>query len=274
MWFKNRSCDLTRPILHPDPTIVKVFPFISILYLTIGEINVRLFGMRDAIEVRIPGLGETQRRLLLLLKRRGPSTTTELAADFDLATGTLREHLNSLDAHRLIERAGTRRGGPGRPQVLYRLSEAGEALFPSNEAELLVEFVKFLLSSDRAPVVEQFFRERTDQAYLEVARRLERMTADEREREAVRILRHAGFMPELRRDEATGESIIQLCNCPLKSVIAVTRRPCAAEEEFVARLVDAEIERFAYLPDGDDSCSYRIRRPRKHSGTRDGAAPD
>jgi hypothetical protein len=40
----------------------------------------------------------------------------------------------------------------------------------------------------------------------------------------------------------------------------VTRRPCAAEEELVTRLVGAPIERFAYMPDGDDSCSYRIRR--------------
>lgn len=216
--------------------------------------------MRDTNEVRIPGLGETQRRLLLLLKRRGPSTTAELAAEFELATGTLREHLNSLDARRLIERAGTRRDGPGRPRVLYRLSEAGEALFPSNEAGLLVELVKFLLSANGDAVVDEFFQERTERAYAEVNQRLEGMTPEERESEAVEILKQAGFMPELRRDEATGESIIQLCNCPLKSVIAVTRRPCAAEEDFVARLVDGEIERFSYLPDGDDSCSYRIHR--------------
>lgn len=217
--------------------------------------------MRNTNEVRIPGLGETQRRLLLLLKRRGPSTTAELAAEFELATGTLREHLNSLDARRLIERAGTRRHGPGRPRVLYRLSEAGEALFPSNEAGLLVELVKFLVSSTGDAVVDEFFRERTQHASAEVAQRLEGMTAEERESEAVEILKRAGFMPELRRDEAAGESIIQLCNCPLKSVIAVTRRPCAAEEHFVARLVGGEIERFSYLPDGDDSCSYRIHRP-------------
>ena len=62
-------------------------------------------------------------------------------------------------------------------------------------------------------------------------------------------------------DPETGETVIRLCNCPLKSVIAVTRRPCAAEERFVSQLVDGTLERFAYMPDGDDSCSYRIRRP-------------
>lgn len=216
--------------------------------------------MRDVGEVRIPGLGDTQRHLLLMLKRRGPSTTAELAAEFDLAQGTLREHLNSMDARGLIERAGTRRDGPGRPRVVYRLSEAGESLFPSNEAELLAALVQYMLASGQGDLVDRFFQRRGELAYAEAAPGLEDLPAEDREREARRILKAAGFMPELIRDEATGETILQLCNCPLKSVIAVSRRPCAAEEELVARLVDARIERFAYMPDGDDSCSYRIRR--------------
>lgn len=216
--------------------------------------------MSDAGEVRIPGLGDTQRQLLLMLKRRGPATTAELADEFHLARGTLREHLYSLDARGLIERAGSRRAGPGRPRVVYRLSEAGESLFPSNEAELLAAFVRHLLATGRAELVDRFFSRRSELAYAEAAPGLDGMSTEEREREAVRILEAAGFMPELLRDEVTGETILQLCNCPLKSVIAVTRRPCAAEEQLVARLVGARIERLAYMPDGDDSCSYRIRR--------------
>ncbi|MGD8494758.1 MAG: MarR family transcriptional regulator [Gemmatimonadales bacterium] len=216
--------------------------------------------MREAGEVRIPGLGDTQRQLLLLLKRRGPSTTAELADECHLAQGTLREHLYSLDARGLIERAGSRRQGPGRPRVVYRLSDVGESLFPSNEAELLAAFVQHLLATGRAELVDRFFEQRSELAYAEAAPALEGVPVEEREREAVRVLKAAGFMPELLRDEATGEMILQLCNCPLKSVIAITRRPCAAEEKLVAQLVDARIERFAYMPEGDDSCSYRIRR--------------
>lgn len=219
--------------------------------------------MREADQIRIPGLGDTQRQLLHALKRRGPSTTSELAEGFDLASGTLREHLKSLEARRLIERTGTKRHGPGRPHVIYGLTDAGEALFPSGEAELLVEFVEFLLDSGRDGVIDEFFERRVDEAYSQAARRVERMTVEHREQEAVRILAEAGFMPELDEDPETGETVIRLCNCPLKSVIAVTRRPCAAEERFVSQLVDGVLERFAYMPDGDDSCSYRIRRPGK-----------
>ncbi|MFW6084032.1 MAG: helix-turn-helix transcriptional regulator [Gemmatimonadota bacterium] len=217
--------------------------------------------MRDADQLRFPGLGDTQRQLLHALKRRGPSTTGELAEGFDLARGTLREHLKSLEARRLVERAGTKRHGPGRPHVIYGLTDAGEALFPTGEAELLVEFIEYLLQSGQEDVIDTFFEQRVDEAYAEAAARVEGMTVEHREREAVRILADAGFMPELEKDEETGETVIRLCNCPLKSVIAVSRRPCAAEERFVSQLVDAELERFAYMPDGDDSCSYVIRRP-------------
>lgn len=223
--------------------------------------------MRDTEQVRIPGLGETQRGLLHTLKRRGPSTTGELAEGFDLATGTLREHLKSLEARRLIERTGTRRHGPGRPHVIYALTEAGEALFPSGEAELLVEFVEYLLATGREDVIDRFFEQRVDAALEEATARVERMTREHREAEVVRILAEAGFMPVLEQDEESGENVIRLCNCPLKSVISVTRRPCAAEERFVSEVVGARLERFAYMPDGDDSCSYRVRRPGADGGT-------
>lgn len=216
----------------------------------------------DDHALRIPGLGETQRLLLQELKRRGPATTTELCEGFDLAGGTVREHLKALEARRLIERVGTRRAGPGRPHFIYGLTDAGQTLFPSGEGELLVEIVSFLLATGRDDVIDEFFARRVDAKWAAVADRIERMTVEHREREALRILADEGFMPILETDDETGESVIRLCNCPIRSVIAVTRRPCAAEEKLVSRLVDGKLERFAYMPDGDDSCSYRIRRPR------------
>ena len=216
--------------------------------------------MRDADQIRVPGLGQTQRELLQLLKRRGPSTTTELAESFDLASGTLREHLKSLEARRLLERVGTRREGPGRPHFIYGLTDAGQALFPQGEAELLVELVEYLLTTEGSEVLENFFEQRVDAIYSEAAGRIEEMVADERRGEAVRLLADAGFMPQVGEDPETGETLIRLCNCPLKSVIAVTRGPCQAEERLVSQLLNADLERIAYMPDGDDSCTYRIIR--------------
>ena len=218
--------------------------------------------MREADEIRVPGLGETQQALLQTLKRRGPSTTTELAEIFDLATGTLREHLKALEVRRLLERVGTRREGPGRPHFIYGLTDAGRALFPQGEAQLLVELVEYLLSTGRSAVLESFFEQRVDDSYAEVSGRIEQMMAVERRDEAVRLLSDAGFMPEVGEDPETGELLIRLCNCPIESVIAVTRKPCRAEERLVSQLLGKELERITYMPDGDDSCTYRIKHDR------------
>ena len=59
-----------------------------------------------------------------------------------------------------MERVGRRREGPGRPHVIYNLTDAGEALFPQGEAEVLVEMVEYLLGTGRVELVEEFFLNR------------------------------------------------------------------------------------------------------------------
>jgi predicted ArsR family transcriptional regulator len=215
--------------------------------------------MQDSDHIRVPGLGHTQRDLLHALKRRGPSTTEELAENFQLATGTLREHLRALEARRLVERVGRRSEGPGRPHVLYGLTDAGQTLFPQGEAQLLAAMVEHLLSTGREELVEEFFLARAESGYAAVATRLAKLDSGERRLEAVEIMAEAGYMPELSQDSDTGDTLMRLCNCPLRSVVAVTRLPCRTEERLLSALVDGEIERIAYMPDGDDSCSYRIK---------------
>src|SRR5690349_22990260 len=56
-----------------------------------------------------PGLGETQRHLLLTLKERGPSTVTALSGALGLAATTLRGHLQALGGEGLVVRQGDRK---------------------------------------------------------------------------------------------------------------------------------------------------------------------
>lgn len=215
--------------------------------------------MRDADHISVPGLGLTQRELLHALKRSGPSTTGQLGEGFDLSMGTLREHIRALEARRLVERVGRRREGPGRPHVIYGLTDAGEALFPQGEAEVLVELLEYLLGSGNDELLEDFFLQRAKAGYEEVAARIEKLDAEKRLQATKNILAEAGFMPELGEDPDTGEQVIRLCNCPLASIIAVTRLPCRSEQRLIAALVNGDLERFTYMPDGDENCSYRIK---------------
>ena len=144
-----------------------------------------------------PGIGESQRRILGLIKRSGECTLARLEADFDLNRETLRTHLKSLVAMGLVERPGVHRKGPGRPHVLYRLTAAGEALFPRREGELLGELADFLHQNGRRDLLEEFFERRLARRRRELAPRVAGLRGRERFEAIAGILSEQGFVAEV-----------------------------------------------------------------------------
>lgn len=206
-----------------------------------------------------PGLGESQRSLLVEVKRRGEATLADVADAVDLATETVREHLNALTARRLVERAGRRRDGPGRPRIVYALSDRGEALFPQREGILLGELASHLVESGREDVLEEFFERRIGEQTPDAAERLEGLEGPDRVREVARILSDRGFMAEVEEADSDGGALLlKLCHCPLRELVSASRLPCRAESEFVEELLGEGLARESWMPDGDHSCTYRI----------------
>jgi predicted ArsR family transcriptional regulator len=99
-------------------------------------------------------LSPSHRGLLDALKRRRRCTIPELARELELNVETLREHLQTLVARQLVQRVGSAKGGPGRPSILYALTESAEALFPRNEGELLRGLSAFLVESGHSVAAE------------------------------------------------------------------------------------------------------------------------
>lgn len=216
---------------------------------------------RSATVLFGPGLGETQQALLLALKRRGSATLAELARGSQVGAGTVREHLQALTSRGLVERRGARRakdGGRGRPEVVFGLSPAAEALFPRNEGELLKDLVRFLEARGRGVEVEEFLRVRIAAQRDSALSRVRDLNGPARLAEAARILTESGFMAEIARG-ADGEPTLRLCHCPIRDLVAATRAPCRLEIEFAEELVGAKLARTAYIPDGDAACGYRSR---------------
>lgn len=202
------------------------------------------------------GLGDSRRRLLDALKRLGSATLREAAADLGISRETAREHLNALGADGLVERAGARRGRPGRPEILYRLTSAAEALFPTRDAEVLAELTAWLLARGSDAELRRFFDQRAAGRLGAARERLAGLRGRRRLEEVARILSDEGYMAGVE-----GGSL-RLAHCPLRSVVAVTRLPCRAELALVEALLGRKLERTDYLPDGGESCSYRVERRR------------
>ena len=204
-----------------------------------------------------PGFGDSQRTLMELLRRRGAATLADLETGLDLARETLRDHLKSLAAQGLVERAGVRRDGPGRPQVIYRLTQAGEEMFPRREGEVLGELATFLIESGQRELLEQFFAARTAGKRERLLRRVAGLEGPERLAEVVRILSEEGFLAEVETTNEQGP-VLRLCHCPLSHLVDVTKLPCRSELELVRELLGSDLERTAFMPHGDASCSYQL----------------
>ena len=199
------------------------------------------------------GFGQSRRRLLEALKRLGSATLLEVARNLDLSRETVREHVNALAAEGLVARAGTRRHGPGRPHVIYRLTERAEALFPRREGEGLAELARYLVSRGDESVLRRFFAERAEQRLGRARARVNGLSGRKRLEEVARVLSEEGYMAE------AADGTLRLAHCPLRELRGAARVPGRAGLALVGHLLGRPLQRTDYRPDGGASCSYRVR---------------
>lgn len=202
-------------------------------------------------------MGESQRGILDHLKRRGGSSIPALAEDLGLSVETVRAHVRSLGSEGLVRRAGTRRSGPGRPEVLYQLTEAAEAWFPNRESEILQELARYLEGVGKRDLMGGFFTTYVGARRPEAIARVKNLKGAARVREVARILTEEGFMAEIEEDE-TGQTVLRLSHCPLRGLVDVTTAPCRAELAFVRELLGGKLTRVKYMPKGDAACCYAV----------------
>lgn len=200
-------------------------------------------------------IGESQGRILDHLKRQGSGTIPELAEALELNVETIRTHVKALGGEGLVERRGRRRSGPGRPEIVYGLTGAAEALFPDREGELLQDLAVWLEERGQGALVRSFFEEQVERRRAAVRERLQDLEGDARLEEVARVLSDEGFMAEVVTDESD-QKLLRLCHCPMRKLVEVTRAPCRAELRFIREMLGDRLARVSYIPAGDSSCCY------------------
>lgn len=203
------------------------------------------------------GLGESQQRILEHLKRRGASTIPAIAVALDLNVETVRTHLRALGSDGLTCRVGSRRNGPGRPEILYGLTDAAEEWFPNREGTVLREMTSYLENVGEGDLVNEFFADYVGRRRSAAMARVEDLGGAERLEEVARILSEDGFMAEVQSD-GEGKRMLRLSHCPLGKLVDVTRAPCRAELSYVRDLLGERLSRVSYIPTGDPACCYMI----------------
>jgi predicted ArsR family transcriptional regulator len=207
-------------------------------------------------------ISDAKRRLVELLKRRGPLSAREIADQLDLTGAAVRQHLQALDDRGLVESGQRPPAGRGRPAQVWSLSPLADDLFPDRHADLTVGLLSALrdsLGDDGLQTVIDTHAGRQAQAYGDampaggsVKKRVEALA---RQRTA------EGYLAEVI-DEGRGSYLLVENHCPICDAATACAGLCRAElDVFRAALGDdLTVERTAHLLSGDERCVYRIRR--------------
>jgi DeoR family suf operon transcriptional repressor len=202
--------------------------------------------------------------ILLALKKAQPLTAKELAQRFAVTPNALRRHLKELEADGIVRHDREVRGVGG-PTYAFRLSEAGEALFPRAYAPALLDALEVVRETSGIEGVTEMFERHWAAAARSAEPELSRLPLPERARRLAELLTTEGYMAEAEARSST-EATIRQHNCAIRAVAERFPEVCDAEVRFIAETLGASVERQSHILDGCNACAYSISAPRTDDG--------
>jgi DeoR family suf operon transcriptional repressor len=193
--------------------------------------------------------------ILLELKRSQPLTAKQLADLFGVSANAVRRHLKELEVERLVAHGREQRGA-GAPAHSFRLTLSGESLFPTRYGEALAEVLSYLAARGGRDAVRALFAERFRAQAEKLQAEFEDASLEDRVAAVVNVLSQQGFMAAW----TVGDDGLHLAehNCAVRQVAEQFPEICAAEAEFLREVLQTDVRRHAYIPDGCNACQYTI----------------
>ena len=203
-------------------------------------------------------LGQRGQRgaVLVQLKRSRELTAKDLAGRLGLSLNAVRHHLKELELEGLVVHQRMHRG-VGAPVFAYRLSPAGEGLFPRRYGQALTAVLDHVVEREgreaAVALLESYFgslarRLRTDLAGAPPGERLQAVA---------KALSEEGYMAE--GTAQAGSGVLVEHNCALPAVAERFPEICAAEARFLADVLGGRVDRREHILSGCPACEYHVR---------------
>jgi DeoR family suf operon transcriptional repressor len=194
--------------------------------------------------------------VLVELKKGQPLTTRELASRLGASLNAVRHHLKELEEQELVSYERQHRG-VGAPTFAYRLTLAGEALFPRRYEATLISLLDDLVALQGRAATVALLEARYSAIAQRLQHELEGTSTDERLQALTQLLTQDGYMAESSVAGSTGT--LTEHNCAIHDVAERFPEICAAETKFIANVLGAEVHREKHILAGCTSCEYRLR---------------
>ena len=169
----------------------------------------------------------------------------------------VRRHLTSLAADGLVEQVTCTPPGPGRPPAGWRLSAAGQELFPRRYDVLAMDVMDELAPDELAGALAR----RNDKQVAQYVEALAPCAGlPEQVAELARLRDQAGYQAEWAAGEGA-TLVLTENNCAIHRVAEHHPAVCSMELALLRQVLgpDVEVTRVAHAMAGDVVCSYCIR---------------
>jgi predicted ArsR family transcriptional regulator len=214
---------------------------------------------RETPILTLKQLPDSRRAIVTALKDRGSATIAELAPLLELTGEAVRQQFLQLRQEGWIEAVAdpeSVRGRTGRPATRYRLTAAGEHLFPKHYDALAVAMIDAIgeeLGGEAAVrVLERVSNDRVNALLPSVEGR----TLEER----LDVLKswYVEDDPFMDREAAGGDYRLIERNCPFYNT--AMRRPalCSVSVNALTRLLGVRVAREEKFQNGDGRCVFHV----------------
>ncbi len=199
----------------------------------------------------------TRLKILNLLQKKGDSSVSQLSKYLDLASATVRRHLDVLLRDHLVDYHQVRKS-LGRPEYAYTLTEEGHEVLPKHYQDLLSSILSELSELTLEETNGHDGKELSNLLFLKMAKRATRSMAEEgyqaRLSALIEILAQRDFLPEV---ETLDHKIrIHLHNCPFRSVAQSQEVICVFDKTLISNMLQVPVEQESCIRNGNHSCSY------------------
>ena len=201
-------------------------------------------------------MAESRQRIIEHLKRLGEASVSDLSWALGLTSVTVRHHLQGLQRDHIVDDpTSRRRPGPGRPEMLYRLTPLAEVDLPDNYGELCACLVDRLQTSQPFETLRDVFfgaGERLGRANSPTPGVAPKVRAKAVEA----FLEGRGYFPSWIH---TADGLrLQLANCPYHKLASQTPVVCGFDTALLSGLLGTEVKLEASIAARQPVCTFRV----------------
>jgi predicted ArsR family transcriptional regulator len=205
-----------------------------------------------------PTPANTRRDILEALKRDGSLSAKDLSGRLKITVAGVRQHLATCLADGLVGSTPLRRG-PGRPKLMFTLTDEGQRLFGQRYDRMCLEILENARSVGGEALVEALFDARQKNLIKQYKQVAGQSDWRERVRSVAKIRDDEGYMASVEAKD--GDVTLVERHCPISCVASAHPALCELELKLIQKTMGpgVKVERSEHMMQGDHVCRYRVR---------------